>query len=498
MKMLTKIKTLTIGQRLALGVSVLLFLLFSVILLNLYAIRKTDMLSIETRDQSLPTSQVVSQLKLDAEEVQQWITDGCLVSLAGNPEEGRKSLEEAKRYAGMFFSNIERLNHFLSLDQNEKKTVVKIQSEMSNLIRVGDQMIQAYGRSGKAGNVVMEDFDKASDDLLADLDPVLNQELSDIVSDMNSVTKLADRTFQLNLIGGFFILILGIFFGWFTARSIILPLGQTITRLQQHANELHSASHQVSMSSSALAEGALRQASELEKSATSIKQISETLRHNANNCLNASYLSENVRSATEESVKLMAQMNASIASIKTSADQTAKIVKVIDGIAFKTNVLALNANIEAARAGEAGRGFAVVAEAVRNLARLSANSVKESEVKIQQATALAEHTVEASAGVDQSLNNIQKYSTKSAELIKKISEASSEQSNEIAKISESVNEFEMVIHNNSAASEQSSVASKQLVSQANALDEVVTSLSKLVYGERHSKKVVVVSPLHVV
>jgi hypothetical protein len=191
---------LGVGQRLAAGTGVLLLLLGSVIAANIKLGLEADQLAVETRDRSLPSSQIVANLKLDAAEVQQWMTDGALVGLAGNPDDARESLEEARKYAKEFQEGIERLLHDEALDSGQKEAARAVLSAMNNLTSIGDRMISAYGKSGAEGNAVMEEFDKASDALIAGLTPLVDHELDDIRADMSTLTVLADRIYQVNLI----------------------------------------------------------------------------------------------------------------------------------------------------------------------------------------------------------------------------------------------------------------------------------------------------------
>lgn len=265
-------------------------------------------------------------------------------------------------------------------------------------------------------------------------------------------------------------------------KTIAKPIESIIADLQHGSRELRSAAGQVASSSQALAQGATEQAASLEESAASLEEISAASKHNAENSKQANILAEEVKSAANQGTKSMSEMAVAIDKIKKSAEETALIVKVIDEIAFQTNLLALNAAVEAARAGDAGKGFAVVAEEVRTLAQRSASAAKDSAEKIKQSRDLADNGVEVTGQVAKSLENVNINAVRSSDLMKEIAAASSEQTTGINHVNTAVTELDKVTQQNSAAAEESSAAAEELTAQAATLDEVVSALSRLVYG----------------
>ncbi|MBD3344585.1 MAG: chemotaxis protein, partial [Chitinivibrionales bacterium] len=171
-----------------------------------------------------------------------------------------------------------------------------------------------------------------------------------------------------------------------------------------------------------------------------------------------------------------------INKIKTSSDETAKIIKTIDEIAMQTNLLALNAAVEAARAGEAGRGFAVVAEEVRNLAQRSAEAAKNTADLIEGSQKNADNGVAASEDVGRSLEQIGGRVQKVAQLISEVSAASEEQSQGIDQVNTAVAQMDQVTQTNAANSEESASASEELSGQAQNLNVMVAELIAIVGG----------------
>ena len=193
-------------------------------------------------------------------------------------------------------------------------------------------------------------------------------------------------------------------------------------------------------------------------------------------------MASETRTALERSREAMNRMGQAIGRIKGSSDQTARIVKTIDEIAFQTNLLALNAAVEAARAGESGKGFAVVAEEVRNLAQRSAEAAKSTAALIEESQLNASSGVRVSEEVEAILTQIFKSMESLTQLIHQVSSASEEQNRGIEQIGKSMNQIDRLTQNNAATSVESSSASGELSAQAGELDRVVSTLVGLVRG----------------
>ncbi len=276
---------------------------------------------------------------------------------------------------------------------------------------------------------------------------------------------------------------------FFMIRSVTGPLRSIADRLTQGADHVSRASTQVASSSQQLANSSNQQAANLEETSASLAEMSAMTDSNKENTLQANSMAEKVRAAAVSCREAMNQMSEAITKIKTSSDETAKVVKTIDDIAFQTNLLALNAAVEAARAGEAGRGFAVVADEVRNLALHSAQAARNTADLIQESQNNASDGVSASGQVVQVLEDILSTIMSMTELISQISSASQEQAEGIKQINDAVTQMESVTQANASNAEKSAMASERLSVQAKELNDVVSVLVGLVHGrDAHSEE----------
>ena len=294
-----------------------------------------------------------------------------------------------------------------------------------------------------------------------------------------SIAQLVKWGALVGLVVGVFGLVLSLIL----ASSIVRAITRVVDEVWSGSNQVSTAAGQVSTSSQSLADGASQQAASIEESSASLEQMSSLIQRNSENAQNANALSGQSRVAAEKCSVDMAEMNRAMNAIKESSDGVAKIIKVIDEIAFQTNILALNAAVEAARAGEAGMGFAVVADEVRNLAQRSAQAAKETAAKIEDALGKTSQGVVINQKVSAALNDIVTKARQVDELVAEVATASREQTQGITQINQAVSQMDQVTQSNSASSEECAAAAEELNAQAEMMKSSVQELLKLVGGQ---------------
>lgn len=258
-------------------------------------------------------------------------------------------------------------------------------------------------------------------------------------------------------------------------NQIVEAFERAVTEVSSPVETVDVASSQINEGAQKLAEGANTQASSIEEISASLEEISSMTAQNADNATEARSLANTAQSSAERGNDTMKKMNEALGAIKSSSDETAKIVKTIDEIAFQTNLLALNAAVEAARAGDAGKGFAVVAEEVRSLAQRSAEAAKNTASLIEQSGNNADSGVTIGEEVSNILTEIFEGSTKVNDLISEIAAASKEQSDGINQVNEAVDQINKITQENAANSEQSAAAAGQLNQQVAQLTQLLSA-----------------------
>lgn len=283
-------------------------------------------------------------------------------------------------------------------------------------------------------------------------------------------------------------------FVYFLTRSVSNPIARIVEGLDGGSKEVENAASQVSQSSQQVAEGASEQASGVEETSASLQEFVTMTNQNADNASQANKLMDEAGAIVAEARELMAELTRRMGEISHSSNDTQRIIKTIDEIAFQTNILALNAAVEAARAGEAGAGFAVVADEVRSLAMRAAEAsgntaelIESSVEKIQRGNEIVEHTGKSFLKISDSAERVKEF-------IEQIAQASAEQRNGLNQINSAVSQMDQVTQQNASNAEESASAAEEMSSQSKMMREFVSELRKIVFGSRAVQNKMVVEP----
>ncbi len=274
---------------------------------------------------------------------------------------------------------------------------------------------------------------------------------------------------------------------FFSARRISGPIGEVARGLSAAADQVVAASAHISDASQHLAEGSSEQAAGIEEASSSLEEMTSMTRQNAENAGHAHAIMQEARKMVEEAGRAMEHLSVSMAGISKASDDTRKIIKTIDEIAFQTNLLALNAAVEAARAGEAGAGFAIVADEVRNLAMRAAEAARNTTHLIDDTGRKIREGSEVASGANSSFSQVATYAMKMGELVGEIAAASKEQSVGISQISTAIAEMDKVVQQNAANAEESASASEELSAQAEQMKSFVGDLTSLIGSAKEAR-----------
>jgi len=269
---------------------------------------------------------------------------------------------------------------------------------------------------------------------------------------------------------------------YFLISRISNRLRALIQSISESSRQVTSAVAQISASSQSLAQGASEQSSSLEETSSASEEITSMTRKNADNSRSAAEEMDKVDRRVKDSNAVLGEMAASMNDIRESGGKIAKIIKVIDEIAFQTNILALNAAVEAARAGEAGAGFAVVADEVRSLAHRSAQAAKDTAPLIEDSIAKSNEGSSKLEQVAAVIHAITESAAKVKILVDEVNLGSREQARGIEQVSSAIRQMSEVTQSNAASSEESAAASQELAAQAESMNSIAEELRVVVEG----------------
>ena len=312
--------------------------------------------------------------------------------------------------------------------------------------------------------------------------PSTNWKIIGLIQTEEVMTEFNHLMYLMALLG-LALLIVFMVGAYFLSLSITKPVIRIVDSLRRGANEVASASGELSATSQSLAEGSSEQAASIEETSASLEEISSMTRQNADNAGQANSLTKQANEIVGMAKQSMDSLTESMQAVSQASDETFKIIKTIDEIAFQTNLLALNAAVEAARAGEAGAGFAVVADEVRNLAMRAAEAAKNTATLIEDNVTKIKEGTESVTETDQAFAQVTEVSGKVMGLVAEIAHASNEQAEGIEQVNKAIVSMDKVTQANAANAEEAAAASEEMSAQAETMHGVVKDLASMVDGK---------------
>ncbi len=264
--------------------------------------------------------------------------------------------------------------------------------------------------------------------------------------------------------------------GWYIVRDIHVVLEPMVHQLTDASVEMVGATQHIASSSDSLAHGATEQAVSVQQTSTASAQIHLMTQQNVEKSKQAARL---MRESAESAGHARAELERTLGFMKemdAASGRVAKIIEVIDAMAFQTNILALNAAVEAARAGEAGMGFAVVADEVRNLAHRSAQAAKDTADLVQGSIIKSKQGCQQLEGIFESVRQMSRSADEAKSMVDAVTAASIEQSRGVEQISKAIQHIDQVTQKTAASAEESASVGHDLSSHSEALQDVVESL----------------------
>ncbi len=270
-------------------------------------------------------------------------------------------------------------------------------------------------------------------------------------------------------------------------ETIVRPIQKTMNGLMELSDKLKSAAEELHSESESVSRGASEQAASIEESSSSLEEMAAMTRQNADNVSKADERMKEGNAVAQRGAKSMNELLAAMEEVSSASEETFRIIKTIEEIAFQTNLLSLNAAVEAARAGEAGAGFAVVAQEVRNLAMRASQAVTESAALIESSVEQIKSGASLVYRTDSDFKEMVNSAGSVGELLEEIAAASREQAQGIEQISRAVNGMEKVTQQNIVHSDASTEISNRLRAQAQQLRTYINEMMGLM-GKGREKK----------
>jgi methyl-accepting chemotaxis protein len=475
-------KSYSIGTRLAAAMTAVL--IFTMLLSGAYVIAIREMKASLDRTADVTMRKVRLGVELDTIKSDMYVAQRGFVLAAFLGDSARMQEEHAEfqNQTALFRKTLDGVAPLLETTQGKELVATMGQkaddwtrefAEVDRLVNGGDPY-SAQKQSLAKIQPIYRDLGQAADQFVATATRVLEgdraQQNSDYVKSIWTAAILSLLTVGC------------VVFVFVMTRGLNSHLRNAVGKLSNSADLVMSAAAQVSSASQQLAQGASQEAAALEETSSSSNEVGSMSRQNAASSREAAQLTGEVNQQVGEANETLGRLSEGMKAINGSSHKIAKIMTLIDEIAFQTNILALNAAVEAARAGQAGLGFAVVADEVRNLAQRCTAAAKDTSVLIEEALASAKGGTEELNEVSRVFASITGGTGSVTRLVTGIRDASDEQFRGIEEITKALSQMEQITQGTAASAEQSASASEEMRSQATTMRDVVLELRAVVDG----------------
>ena len=478
--------TFTIGKKLFLGTGALVLFTFALGATALVSINNVNDRLHDIVNSTVKKQSLAHTMSADISELA-GITRGMVIrGMVKDDAAQQANIEQFSALTQRIDASMEALNG-MNIKPETRQSLADIKQSMDTIRPAKDAILEAFKTGDVTGALTSLDgtvrpaqkrMDTSIQDILKVQDGLLASDTEAAGVSANSSRWITSLLLLFTIIVAVVVV--------FIVRQINTVLRSSVLELAQSSEQIAAAASQVSSSSQSLAQGSSEQAATIEETSSVSVEINSMAQRNTENSRQTAEIVTGSETGFKRANDSLGEMVVAMEGISTSSQKISKIIKVIDEIAFQTNILALNAAVEAARAGEAGMGFAVVADEVRSLAQRCAQAAKDT-------TDLIEDSIQKSDSgmtkVDQVAIAIREITAQSAQiktLVDEINLGSIEQSRGIDQISTSIGHMEQVTQSSAANAEETAAAAEQLSAQARTMKDVVSRLRSLVQSDEHS------------
>ena len=474
---------LTIGKKLMLGFAALLACVVALSYFSLSGMNKLRADLDETGKKTVLKIELLGDIKAGVSQIRAENRGMILAATNKKPQDVATARQGAEQVFDLLDGYVEEIRplivteHGRELTGQMAATLPQWRSafeEIAQAAGAGDLQTANDLRSNKEGPLA-KSVAKLADELLVVMKNLVVASVEDAEARATTSRWIITFFIAVSLAAGIVIVLV--------IRFVNRELRHAASELSLEAEQVTSAASQVASSSQTLAQGASEQAASIEETSASSEQINAMSRKNAENSQIAAGLVSQSQQKFAETNQRLQQMVVAMGDINASSDKISKIIKVIDEIAFQTNILALNAAVEAARAGEAGMGFAVVADEVRSLAQRSAQAARDTAPLIEESIAKSKDGKSRVDQVAEAIRSITQDSDSVKTLVDEMTVGSQEQTKGIGQVSRAIAQMQQVTQASAASAEEGSAAAQELTAQASAMREVVTRLTAMVGAE---------------